>query len=101
MEPSPRVRYFVRNHSNQPLELHLPGAVLVVSPYQEAEIREPDLECAQLKVFRKQRLVSVREQEDPGETSPAEAAGAGTDAETPVTGKPAGGKRRGTGKKEG
>ncbi len=99
MEPSTRVRYFVRNHSNQPLEVHLPGGVLVVSPYAEGEIGERDLECAQLKVFRQQRLVSVREQAEP-DTGPAEAAGEGNEAETPVTGKPAGAKRRGTGKKE-
>jgi hypothetical protein len=91
----------VRNHQNQPLELHLPGGVLIVSPHEEQQIGEADLENAQLRVFRKQRLVSVREEADPGDTDPAVAAGEGNDAETPVTGKPAGGKRRGTGKKEG
>ena len=73
MEPSKRVRYFVRNHQNQPLELHLPGGVLVVSPNEEAEIREADLEHGQLRVFRKQRLVSVREEAEAADTEPAEA----------------------------
>ncbi len=101
MEPSKRVRYFVRNHQNQPLELHLPGGVMVVSPNEEAEIREADLEHGQLRVFRKQRLVSVREEAQAADTEPAEAGGAGKDAATPVTGKAGGGKRRGAGKKEG
>jgi len=101
LEPSKRVRYFVRNHQNQPLELHFPGGVLVVSPHAEAEIREADLEHGQLKVFRKQRLVSVREEAEAADIQPADAAGAEKDATTPVTGKAGGGKRRGAGKKEG
>lgn len=100
MEPSKRVRYFVRNHQNQPLELHLPGGVLVVSPNEEAEIREADLEHGQLKFFRKQRLVSVREEGQAGDTEPADGAEPGKET-TPVTEKAGGGKRRGASKKEG
>jgi hypothetical protein len=101
VEPSKRVRYFVRNHQNQPLELHLAGGVVVVGPYREEPIGEGDLENAQLKVFRKKRLVSVREEADSEDAEPAEAAGEGSDTVTPVTEKSGGVKRRGTSKKEG
>jgi hypothetical protein len=100
MEPSKHVRYFVTNHQNQPLELHLSGGVVVVHSRQEKEIREGDLNNAQLKVFRKQLLVSVREAAETAEQATAETAVEGPSEEASPTEKPDGVKRRGT-KKEG
>jgi hypothetical protein len=97
-----RVRYFVMNHRSQPLELHLSGGVVVLDSHQEKEIRETDLESAQLRVFRKQRLVSVREVADPvAHVEPAKPAEPERSAAATPTEKPEGVKRRGTGKKEG
>lgn len=101
MEPSKHVRYFVRNHQNQPLELHLSDRVVVVHSLEEKEIREGDLQSAQLKVFRKQRLISVREAAEPVEQAPEQPAVEGSSEEASPTEKPDGVKRRGTSKKEG
>jgi hypothetical protein len=101
VEPSKHVRYFVTNHQNQPLELHLSGSVVVLPSRQEKEISEGDLKNAQLKVFRKQLLVSVREAAEPAEQAPEEAAAEESSEEVSPTERPGGVKRRGTSKKEG
>jgi hypothetical protein len=61
MSDETRVRYFVRNHQNQPVELHLVTSVVSLGPRGEGEVQAGDLEAPQLKVLRRNRLVTVRE----------------------------------------
>ena len=61
MSEETRVRYFVRNHQNQPVELHLVTGVVSLGPRGEGEVQGDDLEAPQLKVLRRHRLVTVRE----------------------------------------
>jgi len=56
-----RVHYFVRNHQNQPLELHLATGLIVLGPRGEGEVHELDLATPQLKVLQRNRLVTTRE----------------------------------------
>ena len=61
MSEEKRVRYFVRNHQNQPLELHLATGLIVLGPRGEGEVHELDLATPQLKVLQRKRLVTTRE----------------------------------------
>jgi hypothetical protein len=76
MSDATRVRYFVRNHQSQPVELHLVTGVLWLGPRGEGEIQRGDLEAPQLTVLRRNRLVSVREvAETLSQTAPEAAPG--------------------------
>lgn len=75
------VHHFVRNHQNQPLELHLSTGVLVLGPRAEAELQEIDLAAPQLKVLRRNRLVTTREVI---ETLPQPAPGGQGDTDTAI-----------------
>jgi hypothetical protein len=81
MSEGKRVRYFVTNHQNQPLELYLPGGQIVLGPRAEAEVRQSDLAAAQLGVLRRKRLLTTREVEE-GVEEPA-VANSPEDAGTP------------------
>jgi hypothetical protein len=56
-----RVRYVVTNHQNQPVELHLATAVVVLEPRGEAEVQESDLATPQLQVLQRQRLITIHQ----------------------------------------
>ncbi len=82
-----RIRYFVTNHQNQPVELHLATGVLVLGPHQQAEVRADDLAAPQLAVLRQQRLLMTRTSVEPlpdvppaGLTDEGEAMEAGGDS---------------------
>jgi hypothetical protein len=60
-----RIRYFVRNQQNQPVELHLSSGLIVLGPREEAEVGQAALSEPQMKVFQKQRLVTAREALEP------------------------------------
>lgn len=62
MSEEKRVRYFVRNQQNQPVELHLRGGVKVLGPREEAEVGGEALSEPQMKVFQKLRLVTARQE---------------------------------------
>ena len=64
MSDGKRVRCFVTNHQNQPLELYLPGGQIVLGPRAEAEVQQSDLAAAQLEVLRQNRLLTTREVEE-------------------------------------
>lgn len=64
MSEGKRVRYFVTNHQNQPLELYLPGGQIVLGPRADAEIQQSDLAAAQLAVLRRNRVLTTREVEE-------------------------------------
>jgi hypothetical protein len=71
-----RVRYVVTNHQNQPVELHLETAVVLLEPRGEVEVQETDLATPQLQVLRSNRLITIRqvvESPEPGQR-PAAAA---------------------------
>src|SRR5581483_7019190 len=59
MSGEQRVRYFVTNHQNQPVELHLETGVTVLGPRQEIEVQAEDLASPQLVVMRQQRLLTT------------------------------------------
>ena len=61
MSEENRARYFVRNHQNQPVELHLATGLVVLGPREEGEVHELDLATPQLKVLQRKRLVTTRE----------------------------------------
>jgi len=55
------VRYVVTNHQNQPVELHLATAVVVLEPRGEAEVQEVNLATPQLQVLLSNRLITMRQ----------------------------------------
>ena len=55
------VRYVVTNHRNQPVELHLSAAVVLLEPRGEVEVQETDLATPQLQVLRSNRLLTIRQ----------------------------------------
>ncbi|HEX8150640.1 MAG TPA: hypothetical protein VF591_25875 [Pyrinomonadaceae bacterium] len=59
-----RVRYYVTNQQNQPLELHLAERVIVLGAGEEAEVREDELSTPQLGALRQNRLITTREAAD-------------------------------------
>lgn len=61
MNGQKRIRYFVTNQRNQPLELHLKTGVIVLNALGEAEVQEVDLAAPQLRVLRQNRLITTRE----------------------------------------
>ena len=61
MSEETRVRYVVTNHQNQPVELHLATAVVLLEPRGEAEVQESDLATPQLQVLRSNRLITIRQ----------------------------------------
>lgn len=60
MADETRIRYFLTNHQNQPLELHLPGGVVVIGPRGEREVLESDLSVPQVRVLARARIVGSR-----------------------------------------
>jgi len=56
-----RVCYVVTNHQNQPVELHLATAVVLLEPRGEVEVQESDLATPQLQVLRRNRLITMRQ----------------------------------------
>lgn len=73
-------RYCITNQRAQPLELHLPGRVLIVGPHAQAELSAAELAEPQLQHLRRRRLLHVAPLAPPvappsgGETEPAEPA---------------------------
>ncbi len=76
-------RYCITNQRAQPLELHLPGRVLIVGPHAQAELSAAELAEPQLQHLRRRRLLHVSPLAPPvapppvappsgGETEPAE-----------------------------
>lgn len=59
MSEEKRSRYFVTNHQNQPVELHLATGVMVLGFMEEAEVQEDDLAIPQLRVLQANRLIAV------------------------------------------
>ena len=68
-----RVRYYVTNQQNQPLELHLATRVIVLGAGEEAEVREDELSTPQLGALRQNRLITTREAADEAPAGAAEA----------------------------
>jgi hypothetical protein len=60
------VRYVVRNHQDQPIELHLPAGVLVLGPRKEGEIQSGDLAAPQLEALQRRRVITIHEVIEPG-----------------------------------
>lgn len=58
MKPGDGVRHTVRNDQEQPIELHLPGGVLVLLPGETAELSEADLAVPQLQVLCQSRRIT-------------------------------------------
>jgi hypothetical protein len=66
-----RSRYFITNHQNQPLELHLATGVIVLGAREEVEVRKEDLAAPQLGTLRHNRLITTRvAEEDPPADAP-------------------------------
>jgi hypothetical protein len=55
------VRYFVTNHQNQPLELHLTTGLVVLGPGEETAVEKSALRSPQVEVLRRNRLIAIRE----------------------------------------
>ncbi len=71
MSDSKRVRHFVRNQQNQPVELYLPTGLIVLGPREEAEVGELDILAPQFRALQKTRLVTSREAVDTPEAPAA------------------------------
>jgi hypothetical protein len=69
-----RLRYFITNHQNQPLELHLSTGVIVLGAWEEAEVQEADLDTPQVGALQKNRLVTTRAGAEDPSASTTEAA---------------------------
>ncbi len=65
MSEEQRIRYFIRNQRNQPVELHLSSGLLVLGPWAESEVSQGALSEPQVKVFHKNRLLTTREAPEP------------------------------------
>lgn len=59
-----RVRCFVTNQQDQPIELYLASGVVVLAPRGEAELKEIDLAAPQLEALRRCRLITTRRVEE-------------------------------------
>ena len=67
-------RYFVTNHQNQPLELHLATRLIVLGAGEEVEVQQEELSAPQLGVLRQNRLITTRASADDAPAdAPAEA----------------------------
>jgi hypothetical protein len=65
-----RIRYFVRNQQNQPVELHFSSGLVVLGPRQELEIGAPNLGEPQFKELCRRRLLTTREVAEPADEQP-------------------------------
>jgi hypothetical protein len=74
-------KYRITNLRAQPLELHLPGRVLVLEPRGQAEVGEGEVTVPQLAHLARRRLVSVR-RESAAPATPAASPPAPTRAKT-------------------
>lgn len=69
----------VRNTRQQPVELHLPGRVVVLSPAGAAELEPGEIASPQVQVLLRHRLIQI----EASQPAPAESAMAESSAGSP------------------
>src|SRR5262245_32995928 len=70
VEGTVSARHCVTNHRNQPVELHLKRAVVVLPPRGSVELGEADLAEPQLQVLLACRLITTQEVALPATAAP-------------------------------
>jgi hypothetical protein len=68
----PDTEHVAFNYRNQPVELHLPGGLIVLPPRGRATLAQADLASPQLRVLEASRVIGVREIPVPPPLKPPE-----------------------------